>query len=342
MGRNTFYIAAVAAVAITMGNEAKADSVSDFYKGKTVTVVSPSGSGGSIYKYALLISNHIGRHIPGKPTTIIEARKGGGGVKAGNYMATKAAKDGTVIAEIHPSSLVVPMIKKTSYDPRKFNWLGSAVVRTYVGAVWHKAPAKTLEEMKTTQIIFGGSGRGSASYQNPTFMAHLTGAKIKAVTGYKSGGATNLALERGEIQGRGNYYSAFMATNPDWIRDKKVSFAFKMGPDHPDLKNVPDAGVYAKTDSQKDMLRVLEAPLNVGQGFYLPPGVPAERVAAVRKAFVDMLNDPVFQADAKKLRLVINPRTTDQVVKVIADVYKTPKPVIKALGNVIGKKKKKK
>lgn len=341
MGRNAGYMVAIAAVAMTVGQGAEADSVADFYKGKTVTVVSPSNTGGSIYKYALLVSNHIGRLLPGGPTSIAEARSGGGGVKAANYMATKAPKDGTVIAELHPSSLVVPMIKKVSYDPRKFNWLGSAVVRTYVGAVWHEAPAKTLEAMRTTPTVFGGSGRGSASFQNPTFMAYLSGAKIKVITGYKSGGATNLALERGEIQGRGNYYEAFMSTNPDWLRDKKVVFPFKMGPDHPDLKDVPDAGVYAKTESQKQMLRVLEAPLNVGQGFYLPPGVPADRVAAVRKAFVNMLNDPLFQEDAKNLKLEINSRTADQVAKVIADVFTTPKPVLDALGEVIGTKKKK-
>jgi len=342
MRRTAFFTAALAAVAITVGHGAKADSVSDFYQGKTVTVVSPSNPGGSIYNYALLISNHIGRHIPGKPTAIAEARSGGGGIKAANYMAKNAPKDGTVIAELHPSSLIAPMIKKASYDPRKFHWLGSAVVRTYVGAVWHASPAKTLEEMRTTPIVFGGSGRGSASFQNPTFMAHISGAKIKVVTGYKSGGATNLALERGEVQGRGNYYSAFLSTNPDWIREKKVVFAFKMGPDHPDLKDVPDAGVYAKTDSQKKMLRVLEAPLHVGQAFYLPPGVPAERVVAVRRAFANMLNDPVFIAAAKKQNLVINPRTGDQVLKVIADVYTTPKPVMAALDKVLGSTKKKK
>jgi hypothetical protein len=257
--RKSVLFAAAAVFALAAAGVSQAQSVDEFYSGKTVTVVAPSGTGGSIHKYALLVSNHLGRHIPGNPTTIAESRSGGGGVKAANYMANAAPKDGTVVAELHPSSLIVPMIRDVKYDPRNFHWLGSVAVRTYVGALWHTVETDTLEKMRDKAVVFAGSGTGSPSYMVPTFMAHVSGAKLKVITGYKSGGASNLAMERGEVQGRGNFYQGFLATNPDWIKDKQVKFAFKAGPDHPDLADVAPASKYTKSDVEKKMLGMLEA-----------------------------------------------------------------------------------
>jgi len=331
-------IAAAAVLALSIAGSAQAQSVADFYTGKTVTVVAPSGTGGSIYKYALLVSNHLGRHIPGNPTSVAESRGGGGGVKAANYMANAAPKDGTVVAELHPSSLIVPMIKDVQYDPRKFYWLGSIAVRTYVGAVWHTVETDTLEKMRDKEVVFGGSGTGSPSYMIPTFLAHVSGAKLKVVSGYKSGGATNLAMERGEVQGRGNFYQGFQATNPDWIKDKKVKFAFKAGPDHPDLADAAPASKYVKSDAEKQMLGLLEAPLELGQSFYVVGDVPDDRKAALRAAFESMLKDPVFLEDAKKLNLYINPLSHDRVASVVEEVHKTPKAVVDELGSILEKK----
>lgn len=330
--------AAAALFTLAAAGSLHAQSVADFYAGKTVTVVAPSGTGGSMYKYALLVSNHLGRHIPGNPTTVAESRGGGGGVKAANYMANAAPKDGTIVAELHPSSLIVPMIRDVEYDPRKFYWLGAVAVRSYVGAVWSTVEADTLEKMRDTPVVFGGSGTGSPSYMVPTFLAHVSGAKLKVITGYKSGGATNLAMERGEVQGRGNFYQGFQATNPDWLVDKKIKFAFKAGPDNPDLADVPPASRYVKTEAERQMLGLLEAPLDIGQSFYAVGDVPDERKAALRKAFQDMLNDPEFLADAKKLNLYIDPLTYAEVRSTIEDVYKTPKEVVDGLGAILEKK----
>ena len=306
--------------------------VAAFYKGKTVHVIAPSGAGGSVYQYALLASNHLGRHIPGSPTSIIQARPGAGGVTAANYVTQAGAKDGTVVAELHPQSLLTPMTGKgATYDPRTFQWLGSLAVRAYVGAVWHTVNARTIEDMKDKEYVFGGSGVASASYQYPMFLAHLTGARIKVIPGYKSGGETNLAMERGEVQGRGNYYEGFLATNPDWVRDKKVKFVFRLGPDHPDLAGVPAARQFAQTPKQQQMLRVLEAPLAVGQAFYVAAGVPKPRVEALRTAFKNMLADPQFKAEAEKMQLYIEPSNPAEVAEAVAKVYETPKEVFDEL-----------
>jgi len=336
--RKSLLFAAAAVFALSTAGVSQAQSVAEFYGGKTVTVVAPSGTGGSIYKYALLVSNHLGRHIPGGPTTIAESRTGGGGVKAANYMVNAAPKDGTVVAELHPSSLIVPMIKEVNYDPRNFHWLGSVAVRSYVSAVWNTVEADTLEKMRDKEVVFAASGTGSPSYMMPTFMAHVSGAKLKVITGYKSGGDMNLAMERGEVQGRGNFYQGFLATNPDWIKDKTVKFAFKAGPDHPDLADVEPASKYAKTDAEKQMLGLIEAPFNIGQSFYVTGDVPDDRKAALRTAFQNMLKDPVFLADAEKLNLYINPLGHDEIVSVIDAVYKTPKDVVDNLSAILAKK----
>ena len=327
--------AGAAALALSAAAFAQSD-VASFYKGKTVHVIAPSGAGGSVYQYALLASNHLGRHIPGSPNSIIQARPGAGGVTAANYVAQAGAKDGTVVAELHPQSLLTPMTGKgANYDPRTFQWLGSLAVRAYVGAVWHTVDANTLDDMKNKEYVFGGSGVASASYQYPMFMAHLTGARIKVIPGYKSGGETNLAMERGEVQGRGNYYEGFLATNPEWVRDKKVKFVFRLGPDHPDLVGVPHARQYAKTPKQQQMLRVLESPIAVGQAFYVAAGVPKDRVQALRAAFKKMLADPEFKAEAEKMKLYIEPSTPEEVADAVAKVYETPKEVFAELNALL-------
>lgn len=336
-------LAAFSALLALAATAATADPVADFYRGKTVTVVSPSGVGGSIYEYARLVSNHIGRHIPGQPTVIVEARDGGGGVRAANWVAGAAPKDGTIIAELHPSSMLIPVTRgrdAANYDASKFQYLGSVAVRSYVGAVWHATGITSLADMtKDRPVVFGGSGVGSPSYQNVMFVAHVTGANLSVLPGYESGGQTNLAMERGEVQGRGNFYEGFLATNPDWIRDGKVRFVFRMGPDHPDLAAVPHVRDMVKTDEQKAMLAVLEAPLAVGQSFYVAEGVPADRVAALRTAFEAMLADPAFLAEAQNANLEINPRSWQDVQAVLADVYaKTTPETAKALDAIFARK----
>ena len=316
--------ASLLAVSLSAASFGYADAVSDFYQGKTVSVVSPSGVGGSIYKYALLVSNHIGRHIPGNPEVVVEDRGGGGGKKAANYVQNAAPKSGVVIAELHPSSLVV-------FDFNSVNWLGSVAVRPYVGVVWNTVKDDRLEKMTGKEGTFASSGAGGSSYQYPYFLAQVTGANLKIIPGYKSGGKMNIAMEAGEVDGRGNYYEGFLSTNPDWVKDGKIKYVFRMGDDHPDLMDVPQASDYMKSEKHKQMLDYLEGPLKVGQAFYVHGDVPPDRLAALRKAFVDMLNDPVFLEDAKKMKLVIRSRTADQVAAAVKKVYATPKPVVEEL-----------
>jgi tripartite-type tricarboxylate transporter receptor subunit TctC len=331
--------AAIAAAIGAASLPAQAQTAAAFYKGRTVTVIAPTDTGGSIYEAALLVSLHLGRQLPGGAKTIVQARPGGGGVTSSNYMARSAPKDGSVIAEMHTGALLVPMTSSTAtYDPRTFQWLGSIAVRSYVGAVWHTVPVNSLDDLKKQEVIFGANGTGSPGYQYPVFLAHVLKARIKVIPAYKSGGETNIAMERGEVHARGNFYEGFLATNADWIRDRKVKFIFKMGPDHPDLVNVPAASRFMTTPAQQQMLRVLESPLALGQAFYAPPAVPADRVAALRDAFQKMLGDPAFKTEAEKMGLFLNPRSHADIADVVQKVYETPKDVMSELDAILYKK----
>ncbi len=188
------------------------------FKDRTVKVIVPSGSGGTYHVYCQIVQRNIGRHIPGKPKTIIQNMSGAGGVKSANYMYNVAPKDGSVLAMLNPGASMVPLLRKGQkairFKTRDLNWLGTASVRTYTIAFWHKSPIKTVEDLKKRQAIMVTSGRSSMSYLIPHFINAVAGTKMKIILGYKGGGAMNMALERGEGEGRGNFYSGFTGVRP--------------------------------------------------------------------------------------------------------------------------------
>lgn len=324
------------AAALFAAAPASADAISDFYSGRTMTVVVPVTPGGTFHLYGQLVQAHIGKFIPGNPTVILQNRPGAGGVTSNAFMANAAPKDGTVFAEINPGTMTYPLMRPSHFDPRTFEWIGSVAVRGYVGAVWHTVEADTIEKMKQTQVILGATGTGSQNYQIPRLMNHLIGTKFKLVTGYKGGGDVNLAIERGEVQGRANFYEGFVGATPQWIRDKKLKFFFVVGPPVPELPNVPKLHDVITSKDGRQMLKLIESTLEIGQAFFLPPGTPKARVAAVAKAFDTMVKDKTFLADAKKHQLLIEPRTGAQVHKEIMETYETPPAVAKELAHILG------
>lgn len=315
---------------------AKADAVADFYAGKTLTMVVPSGSGGTFHIYAQIAARHLGRHIPGNPTIITQNRPGAGGVKAASYMANAAPKDGTVIAEINPGSIIVPLLRKVKFDPRKFNWLGTLTVRTYTIASWHDSPIDSLDKLKKNKLVVGASGVGSLNFQMPTFLNMAAGTKFEVIRGYKGGGAINLAMERNEVKGRFNFYSGYTGAKPDWLKDNKIQFIATMGPSRDEVKDLPRMRDHITGEMNQKMYSLLAVGLDIGQSFYIPEGVPADRVAALRTAFSKMLTDPVMLADAAKRRLPINSRDAAHVENVIDKAFNVDPAVPKELAKVLG------
>ncbi len=343
--------AAVLALGVAGLAPGTAGAATHFFKDKTITVVVPSGSGGTYHVYCQIVQRNIARFIPGKPKTTIQNRSGAGGVRAANYMSNVAPRDGTVIAMINPGSVMIPLLRKGQkairFDTRTMNWLGAASVRTYTIAFWHTSPIKSIEDLQKREAIMVTTGKAATSYLIPSFMNKTMGTKMKIITGYKGGGALNLALERGEGEGRGNYYSGFTGVRPGWIRDKKITFVGWMGPPRPEIKGVPYLRDFLKTDLQREMYDLLDVSFQVGQAFYVPPGTPKARVDVLRTAFAAMVNDPATRASAKKRRVPMNVRTAAQIEAAIKKGFSASPAAVTGLAKMLGfdkprKKKKKK
>lgn len=309
------------------------------FAGKTITIIVPSGSGGTFHVYGQLVQQHIGKHIPGNPTAIVQNRPGAGGAKAAAYMANAAPKDGTSIAEISPGTLTGTFLKNYKFDATKFEFIGSPAARTYTFAVWHTAPFKTFADLTKQEATFGNTGTGSAGYVMPLFANGVLGTKFKVISGYKGGGAINLAIERGEVQGRANYYSGYTGVRPEWISQKKIRFLTVLGPRHPALADVPHIRDLIKDAEGKAMYDFLDADFSVGQAFYLPPGTPKDIVATMRTAFGKLIKDPAFLADAKKRRVPVTPRTHQEIAQLVKTVATTPKARIDKIAKLVGFKK---
>tara|TARA_R110002072_G_scaffold1083_42_gene8919 strand:- start:7634 stop:8710 length:1077 start_codon:yes stop_codon:yes gene_type:complete len=311
-----FSIAAMAASA----------QAAESFKDRTITVVVPSGSGGSYHVYCQLVVQHIARHIPGNPTTVIQNRPGAGGARAAAYMANAAPKDGTVIAMVAPGSITLPLSRKNvKFDATKFNWLGSLASRAYVFHTWHTAPAQTLDELKKTQIIAGSTGTASGAHVIAGLMNTVLGTKMKIISGYKGGGKLDLAMQRGEIHGRGNFFNSIESRNGEWLTGKKVSLIMALGPKIEEgliSRKVPYAHELVKPGTvDARAVELIRMNFNVGQAFYLPPGTPKAIVDTMRKAFADMVAAPEIAAEAKRRNFMFNPQSAESVISHIDKAF---------------------
>jgi tripartite-type tricarboxylate transporter receptor subunit TctC len=326
---------ALAALAATC-TTAAADEA-DFFRGKTVTVMVPSSLGASLGLYARMVVDHIGQFIPGHPNVLIESRPGAGGAVGAAYAYTLAPKDGTYIAQVLAPSVTLPLLREVKFDGSKFQWIGSLVPRPAVISVWREStPAKTLEEAKHKEVIMGSSGKGSETYLIPTLMNRTLGTKFKVVLGYKGGAEINHAMEQREVHGRMQYWSGWTAGKPDWLRDNKLIHFVQYGPPIRELPNVPGLRSLVPDERSRHMVTFMEAANKIGLGFWVPPGVPAERVATLRKAFEAMMANPAFQAEAAKLRAPLELVSGAELQKITDEAYATPKPVIAELKAMLG------
>ncbi len=326
------------ATTVTVSGVAAQEPVADFYRGKTIQLIIPSAMGGSVGLYGKLVTDHIGRHIPGHPTVILMQMPGAGGLQSVEYVAHVGPKDGTVLAEILSPSLLVPMMRNTRFNPNQLQWLGSLTARPGVVGIWHTAAATTLADAKKVELSMGSTGVGAGNYWIPTLANAVLGTKFKLVTGYPGGGDINLAIERREIDGRSNYWTGWTTVKPDWIRDKQLVFLFRTGPKAPDMPDLP-AFADMVSGEERQMVQILDAPDDVGVGFFISSGVPADRAAALRKAFWEMMHDRKFLAEAARLDAPIAPVTGEAVQRVVSSIYATPATVVERLKTIVNPKK---
>ena len=316
------------AIAVAPLSAASADAVADFYKGRTITFYSGGSAGGGFSSVARLVAKHMADRIPGKPKMIVEARAGGGGAKMMSYMTNAAPKDGTALGAALPIAVNAPLLRKVKFNPAKFQWLGSTTAMTEVSTVWHTAPATTLDGAKKTEVIMATSSKLSSAYIIPAFMNAVIGTKFKIVPGYRGAGPMNKAMESGEVHGRGSFYNSYVTTKPGWLKDKKIIQLVQVGPGEKELAGVPNMRDLVTTADQRRILDFMEAPAYVGHGYFAPEGVPADRVAALKKAFVATVNDPAFRKEAKERRMIVNPVTAEKIQSVIETAMATPEPLL--------------
>lgn len=318
-----------AGILIAGAGGAAADSVSDFYKANDIRFIIRSGVGGGYDQYARLLGRHIGRHIPGNPNVIPVNMPGGGGILAANYVAMKAPRDGsilTIASQGLPMDQALGLNKSLQGDMREFNWIGNLSNSNQVLVVWHTSKTKSFDDLLKQETTIGATGAGSVSVQMPAFLNNMLGTKIKLVFGYPAGTDINVAMERGEVEGRStNPWASYKAVTPQYISNKQIIPILQMGlAKEPDLPDVPLLRDLAKTPDEKLVLDFISKSIAVGRPIATTPGAPPERVAALRKAFDDTLKDPVFMAEANKQRAEINAMTGAELAQIIKDIIEAP------------------
>jgi tripartite-type tricarboxylate transporter receptor subunit TctC len=327
------FVASALAVISTSENALAQDAVAEFYKGKTVSLVVTT-AGGTGYDYgARVLARHFGRHIPGTPTVVVQNRPGGGGRTGTAHVYSVAPRDGTIIGAVQSFIATDPLFDPSImalFDPRQFNWLGSIASTTSLAVGWHTATAKTYDDLFDKELIVGGVGAATPMVTMPYLFRRLLGMKFKVVSGYQSGNEVNLAMERGEVQGRIDYsWHSLGAEHLDWIRDKKINLLFQMGlQKHKDLAHVPLIIDLAHDEEQRRILEIMFFNYEFGRAFVLAPGAPADRIAALRKAFVDTMADPEFLKDAAASSLEVNPVTAERLQTLVDQAYKLPPDLI--------------
>ncbi len=338
MGIKSIGIALAIAAAVT-ASAASAQSVGDFYKGKTVEMRIGYSPGGGYDTYARLVAAHIGKHIPGNPTVVPMNEPGAGSLKLANELFQTAPQDGTVMGVIARAAPFDPLFGNDAakFDGLKFNYIGSANNEVSVCVAWAGTGIKTLDDLKTKELIVGGTGPTADTEQFPTVLNAVFGTKIKIIGGYPGGNDVNLAMERGEVTGRcGWSWSSVISTRPDWITDKTINILVQLSTaKHPDLPDVPLVMDLAKTDKEKAMLRLVFARQALGRPFVAPPNIPADRVKALRDAFMATMSDPEFLADAKKADLEITPVSGEEVAQLVADAYTAPADVVDPIKKIL-------
>lgn len=319
---------------------ARADAVADFYKGKTIAVFVGFGPGGGYDQYSRLMARYLGNHIPGKPNVVVQNMVGAGGITAANHVYAVAAKDGTAIAAVNQGAAMYQLLggKGAQYDPRKFAWIGSMTFSNNVVYMWNASGVKTLDDLKTREILVGGSGVISDANIYPNVLNALIGAKFKIINGYSGTNETNLAIERGELYGRGGgSYSSLVTTRPDWLRDRKITILVQVGTEkEPDLPNVPLLTDLVKPSEARQIADLVTMPVAIGYNHWMAPGVPADRLKAVRAGYAATLKDPGLLADAKKEKLEIRAKTGEQLEALVKDAAKIPKPVLEKTKAILG------
>src|SRR5580704_7048377 len=310
------------------------DAVADFYRGKQINIIVGSSAGGGYDTYARLIARHFGDHMPGNPEIVVQNMPGAGSGKATGYVYSVAPKDGTAMAAVFPGVLLDPLIGdvQVQYDPQKLIYVGNANADVYICFLRSDAPAKTFQDTFSREVILGASNAGGTTRDLPAMLNNLLGTKFRVVTGYAGSKEITLAIERNEVHGAcGIGWTGLPTMHPDWFAKKLMNVVVQVDiKGHPELNKlgVPLAAQFAKTDEDRQVIELIESQGVFGRPYIAPPGMPADRLAALRKAFVDTFDDPAVKAEAAKMELDLDYMSGGDLQALVSKLYALPPSTI--------------
>lgn len=313
---------------------------SNFYEGKQIRMLVGSSTGSNYDFYARLASRHLGKHLAGNPGITVQMMTGASGIVATNNVYNVAPKDGTVILAAH-SSMPLAQLTGTAnvdYDARTFLWVGRLASGGYdVHYTWHNTNFTSFQDLLEREVILGGTGPTSNSVILPNAVNRLLGGKIKVLTGYKGTADTALAIERGEVQMAMMSWDLLRNQRSEWVRDKKINLLVQYNVNrHPEIAQVPTIFEVSKTEEQKQIWRLVLQPVVIGYAIGVAPGLPADRLAMLRKAYLAMIADDEFKAEAGKMNLPIEPMSGEDLGKVVLEMFQAEPRVVETAKTLMG------
>jgi tripartite-type tricarboxylate transporter receptor subunit TctC len=310
---------------------AHAQSVEEFYRGRSVRLIVAAAVGGGADLYARVLARHLGRHIPGHPNLIIQNTPGAAGLLVARQIQNSAPGDGSVVALLQRNNLLEPLLsdRDVGFDPRKVTWIGSLNKDTYLIFSWHTSGVRTIEDATRKELILGNTGGGNENVTFPLLLNQTIGTKFKFVRGYRGNGDLTIAIERGEIQGRAITWTTLRGDHPDWLSEKKINVIVQLAlKRNPDLPEVPSAMEYVKDEKDRRLYELLLATLEAGRPFAVAKGTPPDRVAGLRNAFAELSQDGEFLKDLQQRGGSIEFMAGEEIEQLISSIYATPRDVI--------------
>jgi len=323
------------AVALSLSSIASAQQSADLFRGNTVTINVGFSAGGGYDLHARVLARHFGKFLPGNPAVVVKNSPGAGGLSMVNSFYRNAAKDGTELATFDRGIPLDPLLHGTNarFDPLKLVWVGSTDNDASTCLSWHSSPVKTIDDLMKQELIVGGTGSTANSVVFPRALNAVLGTKFKVITGYPGSAEALIGIERGEIHGFCGFgFATLQSLRPDWVRDRKVNqlvqLATKKNADHPE---VPLALDLATTDADRQAIRLVVSPNLIARPFAAPPGLPADRLDILRKAFNATVSSPEYQAEAAARGLHTELVTGLEIEALLRDIYNTPRDVVERM-----------
>jgi tripartite-type tricarboxylate transporter receptor subunit TctC len=338
MKSNVFLYASLFVAAAAANVQAQEDL--RFYEGKQIRMIIRSGVGGGYDLYSRMLARHIGKHIPGNPSILPTNMPGGGGIVAANYVASVAPRDGTILTMVSqglPTDQALGLTPSFKADLRTFHWIGNMSSSNQVTVVWHTSKTQTFEDAKKRETTIGSTGAGSVSTQLPALFNNLLGTKFKIIVGYPDGREVDIAMERGEVEGRGtNPWASYKSAQPRLVKERLIRPIIQIGLEkEPDLPDVPLLLDQPVAPEDKPVLEFMSKAVMVGRPIGTTPGVPAARVNILRRAFDATLKDSEFMAEAAAQNAEIDYMSGEQLAKIIDDLISAPPSVHERVKSVL-------